>query len=138
MTEYCVYVNDCLISWKSRAQQCNSLSSIEAEYVALSEACYEILIVKQVLTFLGEGINYPITVYCDNVGAIHLACNAKISNRTKHVDTKIHFVRNYVEDNTIKITFVKLEDNDAEVCTKKVLETLFNMHTEKFMSQELN
>ena len=37
VTGYCVYVNKYLISWKSRAQRCNTLSSTEAEYVALSE-----------------------------------------------------------------------------------------------------
>ena len=63
---------------------------------------------------------------CDNVGAIYQANNAKISNWTKHVDTRIHFVRNYIEDNTIKITFLKSEDN------------LFNHHTDKFMSQDFN
>ena len=138
VTGYCVYVNDCLISWKSRAQRCNTLSSTEAEYVALSEICCEILFVRQVLEFLGEKINYPITVHCDNVGAIYLAYNAKISNRTKHVDTRIHFVRNYVENNVIKITFVRSEDNDADVFTKNVSENLFNKHTEKFMSKEFN
>ena len=91
------------------------------------------------LEFLVEEINYPpITVYCDYVGAIYLSYNAKISNRTKHVNTRIHFVRNNVEDNTIKITFVKSEDNDADVFTKNVSENLFDKNTEKFMSKEFN
>ena len=68
VTGYCVYVNNCLISMKSRAQRCNTISSTEAEYGALSDVCCEILFVKQVLEFLGEEINYLITVYCDNVG----------------------------------------------------------------------
>ena len=117
VTEYCVYVNTCLISWKSRAQESNTLSSTEAEYMVLSEVCCEILFVKQVLEFLGEEMNYLIMVYCDNVGAIFLAYKAKIFNRTKHVDTRIDFVQNYVEDNTIEITYVKSEDNDADVFT---------------------
>ena len=71
-------MNNCLISWKSRAQRCNTLSSTEAEYVALSQVCCEILFVKQVLKFLGEEINYPLTVYSDIMGAIYLAYNAKI------------------------------------------------------------
>ena len=59
-----------------------------------------------ILELLGERIEYPITVYCDNVGAIYFGYNAKISKRTKHVDTRTHFVRQYVEDGTIKINFV--------------------------------
>ena len=60
-----------------------------------------------ILEFLGEKIEYLITVYCDNVGAIYLAYSAKVSNRTKHVDTRTHFVRHYVEDGTIKIKSVR-------------------------------
>ena len=48
---YCVYINGCLISWKSRAQKYQTLSSTEAEYVALSEICYEFLFVKMILEF---------------------------------------------------------------------------------------
>ena len=78
LTGYCVYVNDCLISWKLRVQQCNTLPPIKALYVALSEICCEILFVKQVLEFLEEEINYPITVYSDYVRAIFLVtCRGK-------------------------------------------------------------
>ena len=68
-----------------------------------------------ILEVLSKKIDYPITVYCDNVGAIYLTYNAKISNRTKHVDNMTHFVRHYVEDGTIKIKFVQSEDNDADI-----------------------
>ena len=46
VTGCCVNVNECLISWKSRAQRCDTLSSTEAEYVAFLEVCCEILFVK--------------------------------------------------------------------------------------------
>ena len=54
VTGYCIYINGRLISWKSRAQKCQTLSSMEAEYVALSDICCEILFVKMRLEFLGE------------------------------------------------------------------------------------
>ena len=60
-----------------------------------------------IIEFLGEKIEYPITVNCDDVGAIYLAYNAKISNRIKHVDTRSHFVNQYIEDETIKIKSVQ-------------------------------
>ena len=106
--------------------------------MTLSEVCYEVLFVKQVQGFLGEEINFPITVLCDDMEAIYLAYNAKVSNRTKHVDTRIHCVRNYVEGNTIKIAFTKSEDNDVDMFMKNVLKTLFNKCKEKFINQQLN
>ena len=42
VTGYCVYVNGCLISWKSRAQRSFALSSSESKYVALSDIFTEI------------------------------------------------------------------------------------------------
>ena len=99
-------MNGCLVSWKSRAQRSKTLSSMEAEYAALSELCSEILFVRMIMEFLGERVKYPITVYFKNVGAIYLAYIKKISIQTKHVDTRTHFVWNYVENRTIKIIFV--------------------------------
>ena len=87
-----------------------------------------------ILEFLGEKIEYPIPVYCDNVGTIYVAYNAKISNRTKHVDTRRHVVRHYVEDDgTIKIKFVRSEDNDADIFTKNTNESTYEKYTSKFM-----
>ena len=78
-----------------------------------------------ILTFLGKKINYPIIVRCDNIGAIFLAHNTKTSHRTKNIDTRYHFVREYVEDNVLKIVFVKLAENKADPYTKNVGEESF-------------
>ena len=85
------------------------------------------------MEFFGEKVKYPITVYFDIVGAIYLAYNEKISRRTKHVDTRTNFVWNDVENGTIKIIFVRSEDNDADVFTKNTSENTYNKHTRKFM-----
>lgn len=79
---YGVYIYGCLVVWKSRALRTHALSSTEAEYLALSEVCCEILFIKQLLEFFGRDVEYPIIIHCDNVGAIYLAHNAKNSRRT--------------------------------------------------------
>ena len=134
VTGFCVYVFGKLVSWKSHAQKNVTLSSTEAEYVAMAELCGEILFVKSILEFLGVKLEWPILVNCDNIGAIYLAHNAKTSQRTKHIDVKYHFVREYVENGLIKIVFVKSEENDADIWTKNVKSEIFRKHTEKFMS----
>ena len=85
--------------------------------------------------FLGQPVEYPIKVHCDNIGAIYLAYNEKIARRTKHVDTRTHFARRYVEEGTIKIVFVRSDENDADIFSKNTLESTFNKHKEKFMIQ---
>ena len=52
ITGYCIYLNGCLISWKSRGQKLVTLSSTEAEYVAVSEVCTDIMFIKMMMEFL--------------------------------------------------------------------------------------
>lgn len=123
----------CAISWKSRGQKSVTLSSSEAEYVAISELCAEIMFLKQVLEFLGIKVKLPIIVRVDNVGAIYLAHNATSGPRTKHVDIRYHFVRDYIEDGVIKILFVKSTDNDSDIYTKNLGEDLFDKHSKRYV-----
>jgi len=61
------------ISWKSRAQRNVTLSSSEAEFVALSEATKEIKFIVQVLLSIRIKVELPIIIHVDNVGAIFMA-----------------------------------------------------------------
>ena len=110
-----------------------ALSPTEAEYIAISELCTEILVIKSILEFLKIKIKLPIIVYCDNIGAINLGHNAKLLQRTKHIDAKHDFARKYVEKGLIKIVFVKSEENDADIWTKNVKQETYEKHTSKFM-----
>ena len=63
ITGFCIFLNSCLISWKSRGQKTVTLSSSEAEYVAVSEVCTEVLFIKAIMDILGLEISLPVTVY---------------------------------------------------------------------------
>jgi hypothetical protein len=121
VTGYEIYVNKVLIAYKSRLQKTVTLSSCEAEYIALAETCSEILYVKQILESMGITIHYPIVVYVDNIGAMFLA-NNETSTRTKHIDVRHHFVRELVEgpNPIVQLVFVRSEKNRADPYTKNV------------------
>jgi len=106
-----------------------TLSSSEAEFVALSEAAKEIKFIVQVLLSIGIEVEMPIIVRVDNVGAIFMAENVSTSSRTKHVDVRYHFVREFIEDGFIKIVFVRTADNKADIFTKNVVGDLYDKHT---------
>ena len=76
------------LTWKSKSQRSVTLSSSEAEYMALSEVAKEIKFVYQLLQSIGIDIELPITVKVDNVGAIFMSENTLTSGRTKHVDVR--------------------------------------------------
>ena len=123
---FVIYLCGAAISWRSKGQKSVSLSSTEAEYMAISEVAMEILYIAGILKFLGVKIKYPIEVNVDNIGAVYLAKNATTGNRTKHIDTRYHFVREYIEDGIVKVIFVRSENNDADIFTKNVNTKTFN------------
>jgi hypothetical protein len=124
------------ILWKSKAQRAVTLSSSEAEFVSLSEAAKEIKFVVQILESMGIVVEIPIIVRVDNVGAIFMSENASTSSRTRHVDIRYHFVREYVEEGFIRIIFVRSEENLADGFTKNVTGDIYDAHVKEFMSEK--
>ena len=128
---YIIYICGAPIAWKLKAGKSVTLSSTEAEYVAMSEIAKEIIFTKQLLETMGIKIELPIIIGVDNVGAIYIGNNYTMSQRTKHIDIHAHFVRNFIEDGILKIVFIKSEDNDAAIFTKNTSEELFIKHQKK-------
>jgi hypothetical protein len=130
---YVLYFCGAPIAWKSKSGKSVTLSSTEAEYFATSEIAKEAIFVKNVIETMGLKLEFPITIKVDNVGAIYLANNHTTSQRTKHIDIRQHFVREYIDDGIIKVLFVKSEDNDADIFTKNTTEELFIKQSEKIV-----
>ncbi len=81
-----------------------------------------------ILKLLGIPLNYPITVNVDNIGAVYLSTNATTGSRTKHIDTRYHFICEYIEDGILKVVFVRPENNHADIFTKNVNTETFAQH----------
>ena len=54
---WCIFLGVNLIGWKSKGQKCTSMSSTEAEYIAISELCMDLLYIQNVLAFLQEKLD---------------------------------------------------------------------------------
>jgi len=117
---FIVYLINVPIMWRSRQQRSVTLSSSEAEFVSLSEAAKEIKFVYQIMLSMGLKVNTPIIVRVDNVAAIFMTENISTSQRTRHVDIRYAYVREFVQDGFLKILFVKTENNLSDGFTKNV------------------
>ena len=105
-----------LISWKSRKQQCVSLSSCEAEYVALTGAFQEAKFLRQLFIDMYHGNNEnSVLLNVDNQGALALAKNPVFHKRSKHIDIKYHYIRSEVQNGIVQLKYVPKEDNVADV-----------------------
>ena len=109
VTGYILFFMGIPIIWKSKSQKSVTLSSSEAEYVALSEAAKDIKFVYQLLNSIGIEIELPIVVRVDNVGAIFMSENASTSGCTKHIDIRYRFVNEMVIDGILKNCFCQNE-----------------------------
>jgi hypothetical protein len=132
---YLIYLHGVPIAWKSKQQGGVTLSSSEAEYYAISEVATELKFIAMIMEFIEIELSEPMKVYVDNIGAIHLANNASSGVRTKHIDTRIHFVRELTQgDNKLlDIEFVRSEENQSDTFTKNTTSELFWKHTNKYM-----
>jgi hypothetical protein len=116
------------IIWRSKQQKTVALSSSEAEFVAVSEAAKEIIFVLQVLESMGIEVKTPVVVRVDNMGAIFMTENSSSGTRTRHIDTRWHFVRELVEGKVVEIVFVRSADNVADGFNKNVSVEIHESH----------
>ena len=113
-----IYFCGILVAWKSKSIVTVVWSTTEAEYVAVSEVVKEIKFLYQMLRSMEIKVPLPIKVQVDNVGAIWLANDSRLTERTKHVDLRAYFMRDMIKDQVIELNFVKSAENDSDIMTK--------------------
>jgi hypothetical protein len=136
ITGFIIFLLGAPILWRSKAQASVALSSTEAEFYALSEAAKEIKLIVQVLISMGIPVKLPVIVRVDNVRAIFMRENVSTSSRTKHTDTRYHFVIEFVEEGFVRIIFVRSEDNISDPFTKNSPGSIYDKHTAAFVAQK--
>nr|GEV60289.1 ribonuclease H-like domain-containing protein [Tanacetum cinerariifolium] len=110
-------LGDRLVIWSSKRQKSATISSTEAEYIALSGCCAQVIWMTSQLTDYGIGFN-KIPMYCDNKSAIALCCNNVQHSRSKHIDIRFHFIKEQVENGVVEPYFVNTEYQLADIFTK--------------------
>ncbi|GJV75927.1 copia protein, partial [Tanacetum coccineum] len=111
------FLGDKLANWSSKKQKSVAISSTEAEYIALSRCCAQILWMRSRLIDYGFQFN-KIPLYCDNKSAITLYCNNIQHSRAKHIDVRYHFIKEQVENGIVEPYFVRTEYQLADIFTK--------------------
>lgn len=136
-TGFLIWFGGAPISWASRKQQTVALSSTEAEYMALGDTAKEVLFTKEVMRELGfqDTCSGPIKIYGDNIGSIHLANKNGCHGRTKHIDTRHHFIRGLIEDKRILLEYCSTNNMLADICTKGLGSTKHRENMNRIMVQ---
>lgn len=115
---YVFLFNGGAISWQCKKQPTVALSSTEAEYRGFLDAGQEGIWIRRLMKcFVFENL-CSTTLFGDNQGSIALSCNPVFHGRTKHIEIHFHWIREKLQDDTIKIKYCPTEDMIADVLTK--------------------
>ena len=120
------------ISWLSVKQSSIASSTMEAEYIAASEAAKEVVWLKNFLMDL-EVVPFErstITLYYDNSGAVANSKELKSHKRGKHIERKYHLIREIVNRGDVAVSQIASEDNLADPFTKALSQKVFDQHVE--------
>ncbi|KHN25158.1 Copia protein, partial [Glycine soja] len=90
-------------------------STVEAEYVAATEATSQAIWLHRILEDMGEKQDEPTKINCDNKSAIAMAKNPVHHSRTKHIAIKYHFIREAEATKEIKLDYCRTEDQIADI-----------------------
>ena len=117
---FAFFVGKGVVSWSSKKQPIITLSSTEAEYVALTHASKDIIWIQKLLKDFASIFPYslPTILNCDNQGAIRLSKDSTFHSRTKHIDVHFHFIRQTVSQGHITLPYCPTDDMIADTFTK--------------------
>ena len=103
-----------------------TLSTCEAEYVAATSCVCQGIWLRHLLKELRMPQDEPTEIFLDNKSALALAKNPVFHDRSKHIDTRYHFIREYVTKKEVELKFVKSQDQLADIFTKPLKVELFH------------
>lgn len=120
-----IKLNGNTITWSSRKQTVVAQSTVESEYIALSEASKQVTWLREMLIELGMEPVTPTTIFEDNQGTIKLAENPLISKRSKHIAVRYHYIREKLAEGSIKLVYCSTENMIADALTKALAKPAF-------------
>ncbi len=123
-------MNNGPVSWRAKRQDCVTLSSAEAEFVAASLCGQEVIYLRALLQGLGHKQLEPTPVYEDNAACILMSKNPSNPQQSRHIDLRRHFLREMVRDKVLRLVKCAGTQNVADALTKSLPAQTLHQHRE--------
>eukprot|EP00961_Rhodomonas_salina_P190860 2575031-Rhodomonas_salina.1 len=128
VTGYMLSLNNAPVSWKAKRQDCVTLSSAEAEYVAASMAGQEVVYLRAILQGFGIEQTTSTEVWEDDAACIQIAKNPVNRKFTRHIDVRSYYVRDLVQDGVMTLVKCAGTHNVADALTKSLQGPAWSTH----------
>jgi len=122
------------VAWKTQLQRQVALSSAESEYVAMSQACKEIISIQALATRLGRVTKIP-RLYEDNRASIKLAITEESQTLRHLVKLSYHYVRQLSSERRIEIQWISTKQQIGDFFTKALAREQFEKFRNKLMRE---
>jgi hypothetical protein len=122
-------------SARSRMQKCVTLSVTEAEFVSGADCVQDMLYCMRLLESIGLQVEKPMILEMDNKGAVDLVNNWSATGHTRHICTKINFLRELKEEGLLKVVWLSNEFMSSDIFTKNVGGADFHKHSKVYIGE---
>ena len=133
---YSAFLEGAAVTVKSAMQKIVSLSVTEAEMVAAVQCVQDMMYIKRLIESMGLQVELPMELEIDNRGAQDLFNNWSAGGRTRHMETRMFFLRDLQEEGTIKVKWRKGTDNPVDMFTKNLSGPAFNKCAKVFVGED--
>jgi hypothetical protein len=134
---YVVMMNGTPISWRAKIPNLVAKSTTEAEFIAISECISEVVFILNLLNEIGIQLMQPPTILVDSQTAKILLETNACTDGSKHIQVKYFFSRQFVQNGTVRVTYIPSNENTADLLTKRLLRILFTKHAMNLVSDIL-
>ncbi|PON33785.1 Ribonuclease H-like domain containing protein [Parasponia andersonii] len=118
ITGFIFFMGETAFTWVSKKQPIVTFSTCEAEYVAAMSCVSHAIWLKRLLKELNKPQKEPMEICIDNKSAIALAKNPVFLDRSKHIDTRYHYIRECVANKEVQLEYIRSHDQIADLFTK--------------------
>ena len=130
---YVFMINGGAVSWKSQTQPVVALSTAEAEYIAASEAAKEALYLRKLMAEMRHEEPATVTLFEDNSAAEAWTRNETDHQKSRHIDTRYHHIRDHVKKGDIRLVMCPTSEMVADIMTKNLSWDLHHKTTMRMM-----
>jgi hypothetical protein len=122
---YVFLIDNAAVAWSSKKQPIVTLSTTEAEYVAASSCACQAIWFNRILEELKYDVEGSTVILCDNTSTIKLSKNPVFHGRCKHIGVRFHFLRDLVNEGTLRLEHCGSQEQVADIFTKPLKRETF-------------